>query len=54
MGAFKWQALGPEYRLSKTPAPTDAQVSAAPEIFRGAGCRANMHLVNDGSRRQMP
>jgi pyruvate formate lyase activating enzyme len=40
MGAFKWQTLGEEYRLSNTPTPTDAQVSAALEIFRGAGCRA--------------
>ena len=40
MGAFKWQTLGVEYRLSNTPAPTDVQVRAALEIFRGAGCRA--------------
>ena len=40
MGAFKWQTLGLEYRLSNTPTPTDAQVRAALEIFRGAGCRA--------------
>ena len=40
MGAFKWQTLGLEYRLSNTPTPTDAQVRTALEIFRGAGCRA--------------
>jgi pyruvate formate lyase activating enzyme len=40
MGAFKWQTLGLEYQLSSKPTPTDAQVRAALEIFRGAGCRA--------------
>jgi pyruvate formate lyase activating enzyme len=40
MGAFKWQTLGLEYQLSSQPTPTDAQVNAALEIFRGAGCRA--------------
>jgi pyruvate formate lyase activating enzyme len=40
MGAFKWQTLGLEYQLPDTPTPTDAQVRAALEIFRGAGCRA--------------
>ena len=40
MGAFKWQRIVLEYQLSNTPTPTDAQVGAALEIFRGAGCRA--------------
>jgi pyruvate formate lyase activating enzyme len=40
MGAFKWQTLGVQYRLSNTLAPTDVQVRGALEIFRGAGCRA--------------
>lgn len=40
MGAFKWKALGLDYKLADTPVPTQAQVQAALEIFRGAGCRA--------------
>jgi pyruvate formate lyase activating enzyme len=40
MGAFKWKALGLDYRLENTPTPTPAQVAAALEIFRAAGCRA--------------
>lgn len=40
MGAFKWKALGLDYRLENTPTPTPTQVAAAVEIFRGAGCRA--------------
>ncbi|MGG5820048.1 pyruvate formate-lyase-activating protein [Falsiroseomonas sp. HW251] len=40
MGAFKWKALGLEYKLEHTPTPAAAQVAAAVEIFRGAGCRA--------------
>ncbi|WP_232474843.1 pyruvate formate-lyase-activating protein [Neoroseomonas rubea] len=40
MGAFKWKALGLDYRLADTPTPTEAQVQAALEIFRAAGCRA--------------
>jgi pyruvate formate lyase activating enzyme len=40
MGAFKWQTLGLEYQLSSKAVPTDAQVRAALEIFRGTGCRA--------------
>jgi pyruvate formate lyase activating enzyme len=39
MGAFKWKSLGLEYRLSDMPTPSDAQVMAVLEIFRGAGCR---------------
>jgi pyruvate formate lyase activating enzyme len=40
MGEFKWKSLGLEYRLAETPTPSDAQVRAALEIFRSAGCRA--------------
>jgi pyruvate formate lyase activating enzyme len=40
MGAFKWKALGLDYTLAETPTPTAAQVQAALEIFRAAGCRA--------------
>lgn len=40
MGAFKWKALGLDYKLADTPTPTQEQVQAALEIFRGAGCRA--------------
>ena len=40
MGAFKWKSLGLENRLSDVPTPTDAQVMAVLDIFRGAGCRA--------------
>jgi len=40
MGAFKWKALGLDYALAETPTPTEAQVKAALEIFRAAGCRA--------------
>jgi pyruvate formate lyase activating enzyme len=40
MGAFKWKALGVDYKLANTPTPTEAQVQAALEIFRVAGCRA--------------
>ena len=40
MGEFKWKSLGSEYRLAETPTPSDAQVRAALEIFRSAGCRA--------------
>jgi pyruvate formate lyase activating enzyme len=40
MGEFKWKSLGLDYKLADTPTPTEAQVAAAFEIFRGAGCRA--------------
>jgi pyruvate formate lyase activating enzyme len=40
MGAFKWKALGLEYRLADTNPPTEAQVKMALDIFRQAGCRA--------------
>jgi pyruvate formate lyase activating enzyme len=39
MGAFKWKALGLDYRLAETPTPTEAEVRAAHEVFRNAGCR---------------
>ncbi|WP_255467528.1 radical SAM protein [Roseomonas sp. HF4] len=40
MGAFKWKALGLDYKLADTPTPTEEQVQAALGIFRAAGCRA--------------
>jgi pyruvate formate lyase activating enzyme len=40
MGEFKWKSLGLEYKLADTPTPNDAQVRAALDIFRAAGCRA--------------
>src|SRR3712207_4162963 len=40
MGAFKWKALGLDYKLDGTPTPTGEQVRTALEIFRAAGCRA--------------
>jgi len=40
MGEFKWKSLGLEYKLADTPTPSDAQVRAALDIFRAAGCRA--------------
>ena len=40
MGAFKWKALGVDYRLADTPAPTPQQVQEAIAIFRQAGCNA--------------
>jgi pyruvate formate lyase activating enzyme len=40
MGAFKWKALGVDYKLADTPPPRPEQVSAAIAIFRQAGCNA--------------
>lgn len=40
MGAFKWKALGIDYKLADTPAPTPQEVQAAITIFRQAGCNA--------------
>jgi pyruvate formate lyase activating enzyme len=40
MGAFKWKALGIDYKLADTPTPTPEQVRGAIEIFRQAGCNA--------------
>jgi pyruvate formate lyase activating enzyme len=40
MGAFKWKALGIDYKLADTPTPTPEQVQAAIAIFRQAGCNA--------------
>lgn len=40
MGAFKWKALGIDYRLADTPTPTTERVAAALDMFRAAGCRA--------------
>ncbi|UYN97951.1 MAG: pyruvate formate lyase-activating protein [Enhydrobacter sp.] len=40
MGEFKWKTLGLDYRLGDTPTPTAAQMQAALNVFRDAGCRA--------------
>jgi pyruvate formate lyase activating enzyme len=40
MGEFKWKALGLEYQLANTPAPTTSQVNDALAVFRDAGCHA--------------
>lgn len=40
MGAFKWKALGLDYKQADTPTPTNEQMQAALGIFRAAGCRA--------------
>ena len=40
MGAFKWKALGLEYKVADTAPPTAEQVRAAIDIFRQAGCNA--------------
>jgi pyruvate formate lyase activating enzyme len=40
LGAFKWQAMKLDYRLSETPLPPSALVNRVLEQFRAAGCRA--------------
>ena len=40
MGAFKWKALGIDYKLADTPTPTPEQVQGTIDIFRRAGCNA--------------
>jgi pyruvate formate lyase activating enzyme len=40
MGAFKWKALGLEYKLLNTPPPGPELVSRVIEQFRAAGCHA--------------
>lgn len=40
MGAFKWQAMGLEYKEANTPTPTPDLVKRVLEQFRAAGCRA--------------
>ncbi len=40
MGAFKWKALGLEYKLADTPTPSPELVERVLDQFREAGCRA--------------
>jgi pyruvate formate lyase activating enzyme len=40
MGAFKWKAMGLEYKLSETPSPSSMLVDRVLSQFRDAGCRA--------------
>ena len=40
MGAFKWKALGVDYKLDAMHPPTPEQVRSTIEIFRKAGCNA--------------
>ena len=40
MGAFKWKAMGLEYKHLDTPPPTPELVNRVLEQFRAAGCRA--------------
>jgi len=40
LGAFKWKAMGLDYKLSETTLPPSTLVSRVLEQFRNAGCRA--------------
>jgi pyruvate formate lyase activating enzyme len=40
MGSFKWKAMGLEYKLENTQAPSRDLVNRVIEQFRAAGCRA--------------
>jgi pyruvate formate lyase activating enzyme len=40
MGAFKWKAIGLEYKHADTAPPSAALVNRVIEQFRAAGCRA--------------
>ena len=40
LGAFKWKAMGLEYKLANTAAPSPDVVKRVIEQFRAAGCRA--------------
>jgi pyruvate formate lyase activating enzyme len=39
LGAFKWKAMGLDYKLDHTPAPTPDLIERVMEQFRAAGCR---------------
>jgi pyruvate formate lyase activating enzyme len=39
LGAFKWKAIGLDYKHSNTPTPTPDLVNRVLEQFRSAGCR---------------
>jgi pyruvate formate lyase activating enzyme len=40
LGAFKWKAMGLEYKLADTPRPNADLINRVLEQFRAAGCRA--------------
>ena len=40
LGAFKWKAMGLDYKLADTQAPTQALIDRVLEQVRAAGCRA--------------
>jgi pyruvate formate lyase activating enzyme len=40
LGAFKWKAMGLDYRLKDTQSPTPDLIERVLEQFRSAGCRA--------------
>jgi pyruvate formate lyase activating enzyme len=40
LGAFKWKAMGLEYKHANTPTPTPNLIERVIEQFRAAGCRA--------------
>jgi pyruvate formate lyase activating enzyme len=40
LGAFKWKAMGLEYKLANTQRPTPELIARVLEQFRAAGCRA--------------
>jgi len=40
MGAFKWKAIGLDYKHLDTPTPTPELINRVLEQFRAAGCRA--------------
>ena len=40
LGAFKWKAMGIEYKHANTSTPTPEQTERVIEQFRAAGCRA--------------
>ena len=39
LGAFKWKAMGLEYKNANTPSPTPDLIERVHEQFRAAGCR---------------
>lgn len=40
LGAFKWKAMGIDYKLGDTPPPSPELMERAREQFRSAGCKA--------------
>ena len=40
LGAFKWKAMGIDYKEANTPSPTTELHKRVIEQFRAAGCRA--------------